>query len=73
LGGKSGRKGTGMGFLNSARFLGMALGPVLATTILGDGLPPRPLYMYAVMAAISMIAAVFLYLTHTKKTVREES
>lgn len=73
LGGKSGRKGTGMGFLNSARFLGMALGPVLATTILGDGLPPRPVYMYAVMAAISMIAAVFLYLTHTKNTVREES
>jgi DHA1 family multidrug resistance protein-like MFS transporter len=72
LGGKSGRKGTGMGFLNSARFLGMAFGPVLATTILGDGLPPRPVYMYAVMAAISMIAAVFLYLAHTKKTVREE-
>jgi len=73
LGGKSGRKGTGMGFLNSARFLGMAFGPVLATTILGDGLPPRPVYMYAVMAAISMIGAVFLYLTHAKKTVREKS
>ena len=72
LGGKSGRKGTGMGFLNSARFLGMAFGPVLATTILGDGLPPRPVYMYAVMAAISMISAVVLYMTHTKKTVKEE-
>jgi DHA1 family multidrug resistance protein-like MFS transporter len=72
LGGKSGRKGTGMGFLNSARFLGMAFGPVMATTILGDGLPPRPVYMYAVMAAISVIAAVVLYLTHTKKTVREK-
>jgi hypothetical protein len=61
-----------MGFLNSARFLGMAFGPVMATTILGDGLPPRPVYMYAMMAVISMIAAVVLYLTHIKKTVREE-
>ena len=72
LGGKSGRRGTGMGFLNSARFFGMAMGPILATTILGDGLPPRSLYMYAAMATISLIAAVFLYLTHTKKAVKEE-
>ena len=72
LGGKSARRGTGMGFLNSARFFGMAMGPILATTILGDGLPPRSLYMYAAMAAISLIAAVFLYLTHTKKAVKEE-
>jgi MFS transporter, DHA1 family, multidrug resistance protein len=67
LGGKSGTKGTGMGFLNSARFLGMAIGPILATTVLGDGIPPRPLYMYTVMAFISMVAAVFIYVTHGKK------
>jgi MFS family permease len=67
LGGKSGRKGTGMGFLNSARFLGMAIGPVLATTILGDGVAPRPFYMFAVIAGISVVAAVFIYVTHGKK------
>jgi len=67
LGGKSGRKGTGMGFLNSARFLGMAIGPVLATTILGDGIAPRPFYMFAVIAGISVVAAVFIYVTHGKK------
>ncbi len=72
LGGRSGRKGTGMGFLNSARFLGMAIGPIMATTILGDGVPPRPLYMYSVMAIISMVAAVFIYATHRKKEPEEK-
>ncbi len=67
LGGKSGRKGTGMGFLNSARFLGMAIGPIMATTILGDGVAPRSFYMFAVMAGISLVAAVFIYMTHKKK------
>jgi DHA1 family multidrug resistance protein-like MFS transporter len=66
LGGKSGRKGTGMGFLNSARFLGMAIGPIMATTILGDGVAPRPLYMFATMAGISLITAGLSYLTHRK-------
>ena len=64
LGGKSGRKGTGMGFLNSARFLGMAIGPYMATTILGTGEAPRPFYMFAVMALISLISSVFIYATH---------
>lgn len=68
LGGKSGRKGTGMGILNSARFVGMGLGPFLATTILGDGKGPRPLFMYTGMAAISVTCAIFLYATHTKDT-----
>ena len=68
LGGKSGRKGTGIGFLNSARFLGMAIGPILATTILGDGVPPKAFYMYAVIAIISIIAAVFIYATHRKES-----
>jgi DHA1 family multidrug resistance protein-like MFS transporter len=67
LGGKSGRKGTGMGFLNSARFLGMAIGPVMATNILGNGVPPRPFYMFTSIAVISMVATFFIYLTHTRK------
>jgi len=64
LGGRSGRKGTGMGFLNSARFLGMAIGPYMATVILGTGEPPRPFYMFAVMALISLISSAFIYATH---------
>jgi DHA1 family multidrug resistance protein-like MFS transporter len=68
LGGKSGRKGTGMGFLNSARFLGMAIGPVMATNILGDGIPPRPLYMFTSIALVSFSATIFIYLTHTRKS-----
>jgi len=71
IGGKSGRKGTGMGFLNSARFLGMAIGPIMATTILGDGVAPRSFYMFTVMAGISMVAAVFLYITHKKNAEKD--
>ena len=67
LGGKSGRKGTGMGFLNSARFLGMAIGPIMATTILGDGTGQGAFNMFAVMASVSLVTAVFIYLTHRKK------
>lgn len=68
LGGKSGRKGTAMGILNSARFTGMAIGPYMATSILGDGTAPRPFYMFTVMAGISLFAAVFLYLTHIRRS-----
>ncbi|MDQ1280120.1 MAG: Multidrug efflux transporter [Thermoproteota archaeon] len=67
LGGKSGRKGTAMGILNSARFIGFAIGPYMATSILGDGTTPRPLYMYTTMAVISLISAMFLYITHTRR------
>jgi DHA1 family multidrug resistance protein-like MFS transporter len=66
LGGRSGRKGTSMGFLNSARFMGLALGPFFATYILGDGVPPRSLYMFTAMAGISAIASIFIYLTHKR-------
>lgn len=72
LGGRSGRKGTGMGFLNSARFIGMALGPFLATSILGEGTPVQSLYMYTAMAATSLASAVFLYLTHVRKASENE-
>ena len=67
LGGKSGRRGTGMGFLNSARFLGMAIGPFMATSILGSGEPPRPFYMFATIAGMSLVAAIFIYMTHTRR------
>jgi len=67
LGGKSGRKGAGMGFLNSARFLGMAIGPYLATAILGTGEPPKPLYMFTTMALMSLVSSIFIYYTHRPK------
>jgi DHA1 family multidrug resistance protein-like MFS transporter len=72
LGGKSGRRGTGMGFLNSARFLGMAIGPFMATSLLGNGEPPQPFNMFATMAGMSIIAALFIYITHTRKAVKGE-
>jgi DHA1 family multidrug resistance protein-like MFS transporter len=64
LGGKSGRKGAGMGFLNSARFMGMAIGPYMATAILGTGEPPRPFYMFTVMALMSLVSSAVIYMTH---------
>ncbi|MDQ1279962.1 MAG: transporter, family, multidrug resistance protein [Thermoproteota archaeon] len=67
LGGKSARKGTSMGFLNSARFIGIAIGPFLASSILRNGTQTEALYMFATMASISFIAAFFIYLTHTRK------
>jgi len=68
LGGRSGSRGTGMGFLNSARFLGMAIGPFMATSILGNGEPPQSFNMFATMSGMSLVAAVFIYYTHTRKT-----
>lgn len=56
-----------MGFLNSARFLGMAIGPFMATSILGSGEPPRPFYMFATIAGMSLVAAIFIYMTHTRR------
>jgi DHA1 family multidrug resistance protein-like MFS transporter len=67
LGGKSGRSGTAMGFLNSARFLGQAIGPFIATSILGNGEPPKALYMFTSMTVMSLIASFFIYLTHSRK------
>lgn len=68
LGGKSGRKGIAIGFLNSARFIGMAIGPFLATSILRNGEQIEVLYMFTTMASISFIASFFIYLTHTRKS-----
>lgn len=67
LGGRGGRKGAGIGILNSARFLGMAIGPYLAASILDDGVPPKPFNMLTVMAAFSLASAVTIYLTHRGK------
>jgi DHA1 family multidrug resistance protein-like MFS transporter len=72
LGGKSSRRGTGMGFLNSARFLGMAIGPFLATSILGNGEPPQPFNMFATMCGMSLVAAIFIYCTHTRKKTKND-
>jgi MFS family permease len=68
LGGGPGRRGAVMGFLNSARFIGMAIGPFIATSILGNGNPPNALYMFTTMASMSLGAALIIYVTHTRKT-----
>ena len=68
LGGKPRRKGTAMGFLNSARFMGMAVGPFMATSILGYGETPNVLYMFSTMAGLSLLASLVIYLTHTRQT-----
>jgi len=65
-GGKSAGKGTAMGFLNSARFMGMAIGPITATSILGNGEPSRVLGMFATMAGFSLIASLVIYRGHEK-------
>jgi DHA1 family multidrug resistance protein-like MFS transporter len=67
LGGKSATKGQGMGLLNSARYIGVAIGPVIASTILGDGLPPKPLYMFSAIAGISLLSAVITYRTRANE------
>lgn len=68
LGGKSGRKGTALGILNSSRFIGGAIGPFMATSILGDGSSQRVLIMFTTMTGISLFTALFTYMTHTKRT-----
>jgi DHA1 family multidrug resistance protein-like MFS transporter len=65
-GGRTAGKGTAMGFLNSARFMGMAIGPITATSILGGGEPSRILGMFATMASLSLVASIVIYLTHKK-------
>lgn len=67
LGGKSATKGQGMGLLNSARYIGVAIGPVIASTILGDGLPPKSLYMFSAIAGISLLSAVITYTTRANE------
>jgi len=65
-GGRSKGRGTVMGFLNSARFLGMAVGPFMATSILGGGEPSRVLAMFASMTGLSLIASLVIYLSHVR-------
>jgi DHA1 family multidrug resistance protein-like MFS transporter len=65
LGGRS-RRGTVMGFLNSARFFGNAIGPFVATSILGNGEGSAPMNMYVTMTIFSAIASVVMYLSHRK-------
>ena len=67
LGGKSATKGQGMGLLNSARYIGTAIGPVIASTVLGDGVPPKPLYMFSAIAGISLLSALITYTTRANE------
>jgi MFS family permease len=67
LGGK-GTRGAAMGFLNSARFMGMAIGPFLATSILGNGETPKVLYMFTTMTGMSLLSSLVTYLTHTRQS-----
>ncbi len=66
-GGRSAGKGTAMGFLNSARFMGMAIGPLTATSILGDGQPSRVLGMFTTMTGFSLIASLVIYRSHKNR------
>ncbi len=54
LGGKAGRTGQGMGLMNTARYLGMALGMYVAPLMLETG---PPIYMYSVLAASALFSA----------------
>ncbi|MCJ7637300.1 MAG: hypothetical protein MUO21_07405, partial [Nitrososphaeraceae archaeon] len=62
LGGKSGMKGTAMGILNSARFIGQAIGPYISTDILGDGQAPKPFYMFTAISGITLTSSFIIYL-----------
>jgi DHA1 family multidrug resistance protein-like MFS transporter len=67
LGGKgTARRGTAMGFLNSARFMGIAIGPITATSILGDGEPSKVIGMFATMASLSLLASIIIYFAHKR-------
>ena len=66
LGGKSGRKGLALGLLNSFRFIGQAIGPFVATSILGEGKPQQVLLVFLTMSGVSLFTAFFTYITHTR-------
>lgn len=66
LGRKSERKGTTIGFLNSARFVGMAIGPFIATSILGNGESSNILIMFVTMAGMAFLASFVLYLARAR-------
>ncbi len=66
LGRKSERKGTTIGFLNSARFVGMAIGPFIATSILGSGESLNILMMFVTMSSMAFIASFVLVLVRNR-------
>jgi len=43
-----------------------------ATSILGDGEPPRALYMFSGMVAMSIAASFFIYLNHIRKAAHQK-
>lgn len=67
-GGKSAKRGMVMGFLNSARFFGMAVGPFMATSILGSGEPSRVMNMFAAFTGMSLLASLTVYMSHTRRS-----
>jgi hypothetical protein len=71
FGRKSRIKGTTMGFLSSARYMGLALGPFMATSILANGEPINVFYMFTTMTGMSLLASLTIYLTHKRKTKSE--
>ncbi len=50
-----------------ARYIGTAQGPVVASTVLGDGAPSKPLYMYSTIAGISLLSALITYTTRANE------
>ena len=42
-------------------------GPVIASSILGDGIAPKPLYMFSAMAGFSLVSALITYKTHANE------
>lgn len=67
FGGRTERRGIAMGLLNSARFIGQAIGPFLATSILGNGEVPRPFDVFAVMTSIALLASFAVYTANSRK------
>jgi predicted MFS family arabinose efflux permease len=61
----SGLGGAGIGFLNSARFAGMGVGPLMATTVLAGS---NLLTLYLLISALTVGAVLAFWLTREKPT-----
>lgn len=54
-------------------FLGIAIRPVVATNMLDNGAPLKPLYMFTSVALVSFVTTIFSDLTHTRNVTGEMS
>ena len=52
--------------------IGGAIGPFVATSILGDGAPQRIQLMFTTMTGISLFTALFTYMTHTRAQFKDQ-